>query len=74
MTNDRFCLTCHSVGNPKTETRGSILIEIVLWLCFLVPGLVYSLWRLTTRRKVCRQCGSAQLVPVTSPAARKALA
>jgi len=26
------------------RTRGSILIEIVLWLCFLVPGLIYFIW------------------------------
>lgn len=70
MTTERLCLTCHAIGTPKTQTRGSIWIEIVLWLCFLVPGLVYSIWRLTTRQKVCRTCGSPTLVPVDSPAAK----
>ena len=43
----------------KTVTRGSIWIEIILWLCLIVPGLIYSIWRLTTRRQVCSACGAA---------------
>lgn len=69
---DLFCTRCHGVGPAKSVTKGSILIELVLWICFLVPGLVYSVWRLTTRHKACRACGSDALVPMTSPAARAA--
>jgi hypothetical protein len=65
----RHCMTCGTDGEPKTETRGSIVIEIVLWLMFIVPGLIYSIWRLTTKRPVCRACGSATLVPYDAPAA-----
>jgi hypothetical protein len=71
---DRYCTTCGAVGAPKSHTRGSIWVEIVLWLCFLLPGLVYSLWRLSTRQKVCRTCGAATLVPLDSPVARKGIA
>lgn len=74
MTRERLCLTCQTVGIPKTATRGSIWIELVLWLCFLIPGLIYSIWRITGKTRVCRACGSQQLVPLTSPAARKVLA
>lgn len=70
---ERFCTVCHSVGRPRTETRGRFLIELALWLFFLVPGLIYSIWRLTTRRPVCGTCGSPAIVPVHSPAARAAL-
>lgn len=66
-----ICTVCGEAGSTKTVTAGSILIEIVLWMCFLIPGLIYSIWRLTTRRKVCRSCGAAQLVRVDSPAGRK---
>jgi hypothetical protein len=51
-----------------------MLIEIVLWLCFIFPGLLYSLWRLTTRKQVCRECESPDVVPVTSPLGRKLMA
>lgn len=71
---DKFCTTCGAVGAPKTHTRGSLFIEIVLWLCFLIPGLIYSIWRLTTKQKVCRSCGAATIVPLDSPVARKMLA
>lgn len=72
----RYCATCGHEGKGKTHTRGSLLIEIVLWLCFLVPGLIYSLWRHASRHKVCASCGAAALVPLSSPvavAARRAL-
>ena len=62
------CTQCGTVGKPKTTTRGSILIEIVLWLACLLPGIIYTLWRLTTHGKACRKCGSPNLVPVNSPA------
>lgn len=63
------CMTCGTDGPSVSQTRGSMAIEIVLWLCFIVPGLIYSLWRLTTRRPVCGTCGSATLVPFDAPAA-----
>lgn len=70
----KFCTTCYAISKPRTKTPGSILIEIVLWLCFLVPGIIYSLWRLTNRQEVCGRCGSVTLVPVDSPVAQRALA
>ena len=66
-----ICAACGTSGQVKTVTPGSIFIEIILWLMFIVPGLVYSIWRHTRRHKVCRACGSAQLVPVESPMGRK---
>lgn len=74
MSNQRICAACGTVGQPKSETRGSILIEIVLWLCFLIPGLIYSIWRLTTRRPVCRACGGHELLPLNTPGGRAAVA
>lgn len=66
-----ICPNCGTVGTPKTVTRGSIFIEIILWLCFLVPGVIYSIWRLTTRHKACRACGAPNLVPLSSPVGQK---
>lgn len=66
----QVCKRCHTVAEPRKETPGSLAIEVVLWLCFLVPGLVYSLWRLSRRHDVCRACGSRDLVPLDSPVGR----
>lgn len=63
------CMTCGTDAEPRTHTRGSIWIEVILWLLLIVPGLVYSVWRLTSKRQVCSACGSAQIVPYNAPAA-----
>lgn len=49
---------------------GSGFLEIVLWFCFLIPGLIYSLWRGSSRKYVCPSCSSAGLIPSDSPVAR----
>lgn len=67
----KVCKTCESVGEPKSATPGSILIELILWLCFLVPGLIYSFWRLSARHEVCSSCGSKEIVPIDSPIGRR---
>lgn len=66
-----LCTTCLTVGVPQRRARGSLLLEIVLWLCAIIPGLVYSAWRLSSRRRVCRACGGKELIPVDSPRARQ---
>jgi uncharacterized membrane protein YqaE (UPF0057 family) len=66
-----FCPHCGTVGQPRMHTKGSVAIEIVLWLCFLVPGLLYSLWRVTSREPRCAGCGHPGLIPADSPRARQ---
>ena len=41
----------------KADYRGHLLIEIVLWCCFLLPGLIYTIWRHCSGYKGCRACG-----------------
>lgn len=62
-----ICESCGSRVNPVVLTKGSILIEIVLWLFLIVPGLVYSLWRMTTKSKGCPNCKSEKLIPLSTP-------
>lgn len=69
-----YCQNCGAVGVPKSRVKGSFLVEIVLWLCFLIPGLIYSIWRLTTKEKVCPTCGAPNMIPTDSPRAKAALA
>ena len=71
---DLICTACGSTGKTKSETPGSIFIEILLWLCFIVPGLIYSIWRMSRRHKVCAACGSAALVPASSPVGQRLVA
>jgi len=51
------CPNCKYEGEAKTYTKGSMGIELLLWLFFLLPGLLYSVWRLSTRYSGCPKCG-----------------
>jgi hypothetical protein len=53
MASEKFCPNCGTIGKPKKKTKGSFAIEVLLWLCFLIPGLIYSLWRMTSKVPVC---------------------
>lgn len=73
------CATCGEVNKAKRSPRGSMALEAVLWLVgivtlpigigvfVLVGALFYSLWRMFSRRKICRSCGSEVFVPAGSP-------
>lgn len=71
MKSEMICSACGSVGAPIARMRGSFWIEIVLWLCFLVPGLLYTIWRTTTKETVCAACGKSSLVPLDTPIGQK---
>lgn len=68
-----ICTNCGKQGKPKVITKGHILIEIILWCCFLVPGLIYSIWRHASRTKCCPGCGAPNMIPVDSPIAQSIL-
>lgn len=67
----RICRDCGTKGAGKRVTPGNILIELLLWCFFLIPGLLYSAWRMTARRTVCGVCGSSNLIPLDSPIGRQ---
>jgi hypothetical protein len=66
-----ICSTCGTIGQPATAVSGSIGVEFLLWLCLLLPGLIYSLWRLSTKKQVCSSCKAATLVPLASPVGQR---
>lgn len=67
-----ICKACGTrTDTPARKTRGHFAIELILWLCLIVPGLIYSIWRLGSRRDCCPVCGSEDLIPADSPMGRK---
>lgn len=73
MARAKFCPNCGLVGRPKAVTKGSFLVEVALWIFFLVPGIIYSLWRLSSRYDACPSCRAPNMIPTDSPRARMAL-
>jgi hypothetical protein len=68
---ERVCVQCGHCAPTVSKTPGSTGVELLAWLLFIVPGLIYSLWRLSGRRQVCAVCGHDKLVPPDSPVGRK---
>ena len=61
-----ICRACWLIATPKGVTKGSSLIEAVLWCLFIIPGVFYSVWRLITRERVCPLCSSLAVIPINS--------
>jgi hypothetical protein len=66
-----FCTRCESVARPKRRAEGSSILELILWLLLIVPGVIYSLWRMNSYYDVCRRCGSREVVPMNSARAKR---
>lgn len=66
------CTRCGSIfQKPKRHLPGTFLMELFLFLLFVLPGLVYGVWRLMAAKMVCPACGSEQIVPETTPVGRQ---
>lgn len=72
-SNKVICENCGTVGYPKQGIRGSFILEVFLWIIFLIPGILYSIYRRIGVGKVCKRCKSSDLVPVDSPRGKKLL-
>ena len=71
------CLECGHDGPLKNTVRGSFIIEIGLYILSIILGLIfaplflllviaigYSVWRLSSQRKVCEICSSPKVIPM----------
>lgn len=64
------CRQCGYEGPAEPLSPGKTWLEGVFWIAFLVPGLIYSLWRLFGRRYLCPRCKAAD-GQVAVPLSRK---
>ncbi len=71
MNIERICTQCGSIGKHIKKTKGSFWIELVLWIAFIIPGLIYSIWRTTSKQSVCPKCGHSTMIPIDSPMGQK---
>jgi len=56
------CPNCKYEGEGKTKTPGFFALELILYLFFVIPGLAYTLWRVTNKKPVCPQCSFEYVV------------
>ena len=69
----RICLNCGTLERIKRKNKGSLTLEIFLYLFFIIPGIFYSIWRLSNRYYVCTTCGSDNLQDINTPVAQNFL-
>ncbi|RFC36640.1 MAG: HD-like signal output (HDOD) domain, no enzymatic activity [Candidatus Nitrotoga sp. SPKER] len=66
-----LCTSCAYVGKMKTILKGNAKTGIILWFFFLIPGLIYSIWRSRSRHEVCPICNQTTIIPADSPKAKQ---
>ena len=68
--NEMSCLRWGGSGDPISKVSGSLVIELLCWMFFILPGVVYTISRYVNRVKVCPCCKGVDLIPYNSPAAK----
>lgn len=81
---ERICPNCGTTDVPVKRTRGSLVLELLLWLAglglaiwtvglSLLVALTYSIWRLATRYEACRSCKQPGPIRLQSPRGKELL-
>ncbi|MEP7382899.1 MAG: hypothetical protein ABI910_14510 [Gemmatimonadota bacterium] len=66
-----LCTQCGAqTSAPLKVPPGSPWVALALAVPFVIPGVIYTVWRFTMRRTLCPTCGHAQLIPADAPLAR----
>ena len=62
-----ICPSCHYIGESEAIAKGSRKIEITLWCCLILPGMLYTMWRQSkeNQRQGCPQCRETNVRLVT---------
>ncbi len=61
-----LCPNCKYEGTGKFINKGSMGMEFILLICGVLPGLIYSVWRLSNRILICPQCRFEYVVKMKS--------
>jgi len=69
-----FCTYCGKKGYPILVARGHVFFEVALWICYIVPGVIYSIWRRVRTKEVCPECGHPTMVSAYSAKAKQLMA
>lgn len=70
FTKKYVCMECGCQRDPVDAKRGLLVIEICMWLLYILPGVIYSIWRRVRKYQVCPQCRNPSVVLTSSSRAR----
>lgn len=60
-----YCTSCHHFS-ATARRKGNGLIEAVLYLAYIVPGVIYSIWRRSGNTRLCPKCGGSALIDASA--------
>ena len=60
------CMECGCQRDPIDAKRGLLAIEIFMWLLYILPGVIYSIWRRVRRQEICPNCRTPSIVLTSS--------
>ncbi len=60
-----YCPAC-AMYFPYSAKKGNGWIELALYLLWIIPGVLYSIWRRTGNTSVCPKCNSANLIQAST--------
>ena len=66
-----ICTYCGYKGYQVIKTNGSFIVELCLCLCFIIPWLICSFWRLASRESICPGCNRNTMVRLRTPLGQK---
>jgi hypothetical protein len=61
-----ICRNCGHIGEPERKLKGHFLITLILLLCWIIPGVIYMVWRRSGLRDQCSACASFDVVSENS--------
>jgi ribosomal protein S27E len=62
---EHYCTACHAYF-ARPAMRGNGWIELILYFCYFIPGVIYSVWRRGGNAKTCPNCKSNAVVSASS--------
>lgn len=65
MKKENICTKCYY--SDSSDTPGSFLIELALWVLFFPVGFIYTCWRASNKGTQCPNCKSRTMIPLDSP-------
>ncbi|MDH5458753.1 MAG: hypothetical protein OEY26_08570 [Nitrospinota bacterium] len=66
FTKKYVCMECGCQRDPINANRGLLVIEIFMWLLYILPGVIYSIWRRVRKQQVCPNCRNPSVVLTSS--------
>ena len=60
-----YCNSCHN-SSARAVMKGNGWIELILYFVYIIPGILYSIWRRSGQPNICPICNAPALVPISA--------